>query len=168
MGIMVYGKETIYRDSADGIMPAEETNFLYALNILTEESTNENAIATVVRESSTFITPATGVLKEFQALIELSAVVSSVLNAQKIKNYPPYSAIVQNLWPVVTNTVIITFKYFSMFRTIAVFLHVYLIHLLWFFKKFFNNFANHKAHWRFFIFFTSQINLYLKNVVQNY
>ncbi len=121
---MIYGKETIYRDSADGIMPAEETNFLYALNKLTEESSNENAITTIVRESSTLITPATGALKEFQALIELSAVVSSVLNAQKIKNYPPYSAIVQNLWPVVTNTVIITFKHFSMCRTIAVFLHI--------------------------------------------
>ena len=107
MGIMIYGKETIYRDSADGIMPAEETNFLYALHKLTEDSNNQNAMATVVRESSTLITPEAGALEEFEALIELSAVVSSILNAQKIKNYPPYSAIVQSLWPVVTNRVII-------------------------------------------------------------
>ena len=108
MGIMIYGKETIYRGSADGIMPAEETNFLYALKKLAVDSNNQNAMTTVVRESSAFITPESRLLPEFQTLIELSAVVSTTINAQKIKNYPPYSAIVQNLWPIITNTVMIT------------------------------------------------------------
>ena len=47
------------------------------------------------------------VLPQFQLLIEQSTVASLAMNEHEIKNYPPYSAIVQNLWPVITNTVIL-------------------------------------------------------------
>ena len=103
---MIYGKEKIFRDSADGIMPGEDKNFLLALNKLTEDNNNQIALNTVMEETNILIEPKTNTLPEFQQLFEAISVVSLKFNHQKIKNYPPYSKIVQALWPLITNTVI--------------------------------------------------------------
>ena len=102
---MIYGKEKIFRDSADGNMPREEKNFFFALNKLTEDNNNQIALNTVMKETRILIEPKTNVLPEFQQLYETISIVSIKFNHQKIKNYPPYSLIVQILWPLITITV---------------------------------------------------------------
>ncbi len=105
MGIMIYGKKTIFPDSADGIIPEEERNFLVAVNRLTEDHNNQIALNTFNKEIKILIEPNTVILPEFQQLIERVSAVSMKFNSQNIKNYPPYSTIVQILWPLITNTV---------------------------------------------------------------
>jgi hypothetical protein len=108
MGILIYGIEKIFRDSADGIIPVEENNYLFALNKLTKDNNNPIAMKTVMKETSILVSPQSIVLG-FKQLFEVVSVVSLEFNHQKIKNYPPYSKIVENLWPAITIKVIKVF-----------------------------------------------------------
>jgi hypothetical protein len=104
---MMHQTETINRESANGMIPEEEINFFVALTKLAVDSTNQDAMKTVTTQASTLITPESGVIPEFEMLIEQATVFSLTINQQQIKNYPPYSAIIENLWPSITNKVML-------------------------------------------------------------
>jgi len=49
MGIMIHGRHKIHRNSADGVIPVAEKNFMIAVSKLSCQWNNQQAITTVLK-----------------------------------------------------------------------------------------------------------------------
>jgi hypothetical protein len=114
-----FARKTLMKLTAE-----EERNFMVALNRLTEDHNHQIALTTFNKEIKILIEPNTVILPEFQLLIERVSAVSIKFNYQNMKNYPPYSTIVQILWPLITNTVMKALIVLSLLSFLNVLKHI--------------------------------------------
>jgi hypothetical protein len=108
MGIMLYHSEFLKNGTADGIMPTEDNNFLFAVNHLQEDYNNTVAIKTILHSLELYVSPFSTLSETF---LELLIKLSKYINEQKVKNSPLYAHIIEKIWPLATSRVNIMFSY---------------------------------------------------------
>jgi hypothetical protein len=111
MGILIYGGSYIVNNSADGVMPSEENNYLVAMRKLPENYNNTVAMKTVLHSLSTFESPFSTIPKDFDQYHDTLIEISKKINEDKFKNSPLYSNIIDILWPKLTQKVYILFLF---------------------------------------------------------
>ncbi len=67
MGILIFGTADLHNDTADGVMPTEENNFLVAVKILSEDYNNTEATKTILHSLGLFTNSFSTMPKSFES-----------------------------------------------------------------------------------------------------
>jgi len=115
MGILIFGYAYIHNDSADGVMPTEENNFLVAVKKLSEDYNNTEATKTILHSLGLFTNSFSMMPKSFESYYDSLIQIAKNINEQKVNNSPLYSYIIESLWPILTRKVHFSCFYFIFF-----------------------------------------------------
>jgi hypothetical protein len=116
----MFEQATFVNGTADGVMPAEENNFLIAVKLLLKDPYRPVATKTILHTLGLFTNSFSTMSNDFELQHDSLIQITEIINKKKIKNSPLYSKIVVSLWPILTSKVkLSSFFQNNIFRVVS-------------------------------------------------